>query len=187
MENVYYILKKLKSYKDRKKFTLKTNSKEKVSKEIHSFKKLYKNSVELLSKLEVLINQKKNSQKEMYQHFKENILESNKNKIIELGNNESDCFVYYIFLLMERDNEYHDILYDFLNRIVDFIYKSCSYSLTLSAKKINIFLLYTLSKFMAFFDENENSVHVMSFKKKTLLEIQVLIGLFLRSFYLELE
>ena len=100
-------------------------------------------------------------------------MEKNKIHITELGNNESNCLIYFIFLLMEKDQKYNDILYDFLNKIIDFIYKSCSYNLSHKGKKINIFILYILSKIMEFFAENENHMIINNFKKRSLLEIQV--------------
>ena len=166
IENVYFILLKFNKI---------------ILKNIDNIKQNYKNDlIKLLEKSnqiksKILIEKnKRDEENEKYEYFKEKILEKNKAKITELGNNESNCFIYYIFLLMEKDQKNYNIFYDFIDKLIDFIYKSSLYNISNKTKKINIYVLYILSKMTEFFGYNHNNSIVRNNNKKS-FDVQVII------------
>ena len=75
---------------------------------------------------------------------------------------------------MEKDQKNYNIFYDFIDKLIDFIYKSSLYNISNKTKKINIYVLYILSKMTEFFGYNHNNSIVRNNNKKS-FDVQVII------------
>jgi hypothetical protein len=120
------------------------------------------------------IQQVKLMRKDKSRKFKEMIL-LNRKKIISLGNSEALSLVYYFLYLIEKDNEkkYEEILYTFLNKLIEFIFKSTMYRCSSRTVKINNFFQFIIKEFISFFD-GKSEVELSYLRKKSLKEIQLL-------------
>ncbi len=124
----------------------------------------------------ILLN---NCRKEKYEFFKQMLL-NKKKEILMLGNNEAECLVYYILNLLQKKQKEAEILYCFLNKLVEFIYKTTIYKKSSSTVKLNKFYLYIISRILRFYYEDEecnNGKFIRNLKKKTLCELQVNLSL----------
>ena len=129
---------------------------------------------------------------EKYNFYKNNVMELKKDKLYSFKNmlydnrkelkkyirNESTSIIYYLLILLDAGvkTQYDQIFYSFLNKINEFIGRSCSNSLTSKVIKLNEFLISIFKEILIFYEENEEELIGYPLRKKTLREIQISLG-----------
>jgi hypothetical protein len=112
-----------------------------------------------------------NKAKDKCYMFKDMIIH-NQSRIVKLVNNEATCFVFYLLNLIETRKDHEDLLYNFLAKAINFIYKSSFYKANQKTIKINKFLIFTITNFVSFYDE-KTPTELNFLKKRTLKEVQI--------------
>ena len=105
------------------------------------------------------------------------MLYDNKKELNSCAKKESSSLIYYLLVLLSTETkmQYDQIFYTFMNKIVDFIYKSSTRRLSNKNVKLNNYLLFIVKQIIVFYDENEDDLKTSSMRKKSLREIQILI------------
>ena len=104
-----------------------------------------------------------------------NMLYNNRKELKKYIRNETTSIIYYLLVLLDSGakTQYDQIFYSFLNKIVEFISRSCSTHLTTKNVKLNEFLISIYKEILIFYEENEEELIGYSLRKKTLREIQI--------------
>lgn len=105
------------------------------------------------------------------------MLYDNKKELNSYAKKESGSLIYYLLVLLsgETKSQYDQIFYTFMNKIVDFIYRSTTRKLSNKIVKLNNYLLFVVKQLILFYEENEDNLKTSSLRKKSLREIQILI------------
>jgi len=148
----------------------------------NDFKVLKIKIQELEIKLNERLNLFKNSKLEKTKVLIE-ILKEKREELQDLGNSEIYCFIYYLLMLLEHkdsikiSNRNENIFVKFIQKLIDFIFRSSLYYLDDKTLKINKFFLTIITHFINFFCicKEEGKDLSLLLKKYKLNEIQVRI------------
>ena len=123
----------------------------------------YKRKVRNLSKNKLYLFKKM-----LYEH---------KSQLKTLSKNESSSLIYDLLILLssETKSQQDQIFYTFMNKIVDFLSRSCTTHLNHKTVKLNNYLLFIIKRILVFYEDNEERLKTSTLRKKSLREMQILV------------
>ena len=123
----------------------------------------YKRKVRNLSKNKLYLFKKM-----LYEH---------KSQLKTLSKNESSSLIYDLLVLLssETKSQQDQIFYTFMNKIVDFLSRSCTTRLNHKTVKLNNYLLFIVKRILVFYEDNEERLKTSTLRKKSLREMQILV------------